>query len=199
MSNPGVSGVVDAHDGGIVERAGDLGDALQGLLVGDHGARAAVAEAVAQGLGAEQPAERDGDGAELPHREVREAGLEPLRQHDSHALPRSHTDGAQAVGEAIGEGGQIPEGALPDRTAGRDLDKGEVAGGMGVGARHAHVELGGQLPGEGVAELRVRRLPAPPSHGPPPRRPRRDARPLTDRTKARRVRLWEKTPYCHGS
>ena len=56
-------------------------------VVGDHRPGAAVAQAVFQGLRAEEGEERDGDGADLIHGQMRQGRLRALRQQDPHPVP----------------------------------------------------------------------------------------------------------------
>ncbi len=79
-------------------RLDDVGDAA---LVDDREARLAVVDAVLERIGAEQHRQRHRHRAEPIERDVRDRGLEALRQHERDAVAAGDAEPSQRRSEAI--------------------------------------------------------------------------------------------------
>ena len=129
----------------------------QRLRVGQRYARLRVAQPVVERLGTEQKRERKRDCTELVARDMGNRGLGPLRKDDGDLVVATHTQPAQRVGQPVGLVLQFPEG-VPRRGAGlvfpvqRDPF---MVGCMPPADRMRDVEVRGNLPAEGVADLAV--------------------------------------------
>ena len=77
-----------------VQRAGVLGAVGQRIAVADHERRAAVLEAIAEVILGKPPGEWDDDRACPLAGPVEKRGLEPVVEHDRHALARVHAQPA---------------------------------------------------------------------------------------------------------
>jgi hypothetical protein len=81
-------------------------------LVDDRERRLAVADAVLERVGAEQHRERHRDRAEAIERDVRDRGLEALRQHERDAVAAGDAEHAQRRREAVGGGVDLAVGEI---------------------------------------------------------------------------------------
>jgi hypothetical protein len=151
--DPAMRGLDDVFQRVAVGRHVERGS--RHVRIGDDDPRAAVVEAIAQGVGAEQDRQGKRDRAELPAREVGQDVLGALGEDDRHAIPTLDPALGEPVREAIGERIEVAERVRLAAVVGRGLMECRPIGVVFSHEIVREVVVVGQVPREPLARRLV--------------------------------------------